>query len=433
MKNLLTTETSDSPKPWYRQMRWWIAILLCLATMINHIDRQSLSLAAPTLMKTFGLNQTEFGWINSSFLFAYAVGQLIAGMMVDRWGTKRSFSLAVVWWSLAAMMHAAGRGFFSFASLRGFLGITEAANFPAAFKAIGEWFPKVERSMATGVVMAGTGFGAMLAPPLIGFLIYHWGWQAAFLVPGAAGLMWVIVWRRVYQLPESHPRVSREEVQWIVSGRHQQAAESTRPVWHSFLKYREVWGLMLARFIGDGGYYFFAFWLPTYLNKVRGFDLVKIALFAWVPFLASDLGSLGGGWIGRKLIERGVSLDRSRKLVIWTGALIVIAAMPAVFADSAMTAILLISVAMFGIQFKSSSLFGLPTDLFASRDVATVWGLSGAAGSFGAMLFQPMIGKVADNFSYVPIFLAVPLMQILAALAISLLIRRVDLLKLKNS
>jgi ACS family hexuronate transporter-like MFS transporter len=413
-------------------VRWRVAVLLCLATTVNHIDRQSLSLAAPTLMETFRLNQAQFGWINSSFLFAYAVGQLVTGMVVDRWGTRRSLSLAVVWWSLAAMLHAAGRGFFSFLSLRGLLGITEAANFPAAFKAIGEWFPKSERSLASGVIMTGTGLGAMLAPPLIGLLIHHWGWQAAFLVPGAVGWLWAILWLRYYKLPEKHPRVSREELDWILSGRQPQAAESARPAWHSFLRYRQVWGLMLARFVSDGGYYFFAFWLPTYLHKARGFNLLKIAMFAWIPFLAADLGSLGGGWLDKMLIERGVSSDCSRKLVIWLGALIVMAAMPAVFADSALMAILLISVAMFGIQFKASSLFGLPTDLFSSRDVATVWGLTGAVGSFGGMLYQPLVGWVADNFSYVPVFIAVPLLQILAALVVSVFIPRVDLLKMKS-
>jgi ACS family hexuronate transporter-like MFS transporter len=265
-----------------------------------------------------------------------------------------------------------------------------------------------------------------LAPPLVGLLIHYWGWQAAFLIPGAAGLLWAILWRRYYHLPENHPQISRDELELITGGRQQQAAEAARPAWHSFLRYREVWGLMLARFVSDGGYYFFTFWLPAYLSRERGFNVLKIALFSWIPFLAADLGTLGGGWTGKRLIERGVSLDRARKLVIWIGALVVLAAMPAVFAGSALAAMMLIAVAMFGIQFKSSSLFALPTDLFPSRDVATVWGLSGAAGSFGAMLFQPVIGFLADGFSYVPVFIAVPLMQILAALVISLLIRNTE-------
>jgi ACS family hexuronate transporter-like MFS transporter len=428
----VTTKTGVG-SAWHRQARWRIAILLCLATTINHIDRQSLSLAAPVLMETFRLSGAQFGWINSSFLLSYAAGQIGAGLLTDRLGTKRSLSLAVVGWSLAAMLHAAGRGFASFLGLRALLGLTEAANLPAAFKAVGEWFPKSERGLASGVVLAGTGLGAMLAPPLIGLLIHYRGWQAAFLIPGAVGLLWAIAWQRHYHLPEKHPRLSRDEFELIVSDRQPQAAESAPPAWHSFLRYRQVWGLLLARFVSDGGYYFFTFWLPTYLSRERGFDVLKIALFAWIPFLAADLGTLGGGWVGKRLIERGASLDRARKLVIWAGALIVLAVMPAVYADSATTAILLIAVAMFGIQFKSSSLFALPTDLFTSRDVATVWGLSGAMGSFGAMLFQPLIGWLADNFSYIPVFIAVPLLQVLAALAVSLLIPRVDLLTTKSS
>lgn len=420
---MIAVAGAGSAGPWWRQIRWWIAILLCLSTAINHIDRQALSLAAPVILKTFHLDSTQFGWINSGFLFAYAVGQMISGPVIDVLGTRRSMSLAVVWWSLAGMLHAVGRGFSSFLGLRLFLGITESANFPSAFKAISEWFPRKERSLATGIITAGTGIGAMLAPPLIGMLIHFWGWRAAFLVPGAAGLLWAVLWRRFYHLPADHPAIGRAELDLIESGRQSEAVTPARAPWISFLRYRAVWGLMLARFIGDGGYYFFSFWLPTYLSQVRGFNVTKIAMFAWIPFLASDLGSLGGGWAGRKLIDLGMTLEGSRKTIIWVGALVVTVSTPAVFADSSVTAILLISVAMFGIQFKSSSLFALPTDLFPAHQVATVWGLAGAMGSFGAMLFQPMIGWIADNFSYAPVFVAVPLMQIAAALIVVIFIR----------
>ncbi|NJD31528.1 MAG: MFS transporter [Gammaproteobacteria bacterium] len=418
------TETR-SPVPAFEAVRWRIAILLCLVTTISYVDRQALSVAAPVLREEFRLSNTQYGWITYAFLMAYALGQFALGPLIDRLGTKRSFTLAVAWWSVAGMLHAFGRGFLGFFSLRALLGLTEAVNFPAALKAVAEWFPRNERSLATGIVTAGTGIGAIVAPPLVGLLIHFYGWQAAFLVPGAAGFLWVLAWKRWYDPPETHTTITAEERSYVLDGRAAPGAVGRAGRWRDYLRHKETWGLILARFTGDGAFYFFAFWLPNYLHAERGFDIVRIAWVAALPFVAADLGALFGGWLGGRLMASGATLDAARKGVIWLGALLVPVAMPAVFVDSPYVAVLLVSAALFAIQVKQSSLFAVPMDLFPARDVASVWGLSGAAGSLAAAFAQPLIGWLIDHYSYTPVFALVSLMHVASALAVTLLIPRI--------
>jgi len=413
-------------------IRWQIACLLCLITTINYVDRQAFAVAGPVIVEQLGLSNTEFGAISSAFLFAYAVGQLIVGPVVDRLGTKRSFRFAVIAWSIAGILHAAGRGFWSFFSLRALLGATEAMNFPAAVKAVAEWFPKAERSLAVGIVTMGPGLGALISPPLLGWLIVSFGWQSAFIVPGVAGFIWLRIWQALYAKPEVHPGLSADERALILRDRESESISHETLPWYGFirfLRYREVWGLMMSRLVSDGAFYFFVAWLPLYLAQERGFDIRDIALSAWIPFLAADLGSLFGGWLGTYLIRRGMTVNASRKWLIWFGALLIPCALPAVAVESAYVAIGLIAVAMFGIQVKASSLFTIPADLFPSRDVATIWGLFGAVGSFGGMLFVGAAGWVSEHYSYTPIFAAVGLMHIVSALLVMWLIPNIILIK----
>lgn len=414
----------------WRGLRWRVAVLLCLITTINYLDRQALAITGPTVMQEFGLDNVEFGLINSTFLFAYAIGHLLAGPFIDRFGTRRAFSLAVVAWSVAGMLHAAGRGFGSFLALRGLLGLTEAANFPAALKSVAEWFPKRDRSLAVGIVTVGPGLGAVIAPPLLGWLTLAWGWQAAFLVPGVIGFFWLLAWQRWYRPPEEHPGIGADERRLILADREEGAGatEAGRVGWRElagFLRYREVWGLVLSRFANDGAFYFFITWLPTWLVQSRGLDLRAIAAAAWVPYLAADLGSVAGGWAGQRLIARGASVDRARKACIWAGALLVPLALPAAQAGSVTTALALIGLAMFAIQFKAANLFALPVDLFPARVVGSVWGLFGAIGSFGGMAFVAATGWVSQHYSYEPVFWAVGVTQLLSAVFVSWLIPRI--------
>lgn len=413
-------------------LRWRVAGLLCLITTINYLDRQALAITGPVIVGEFALSNTEFGVINSAFLFAYAVGHLLAGPFIDRIGTRRAFGLAVVAWSLAGMLHATARGFAGLFMLRVLLGLTEAANFPAALKTVAEWFPRRDRSLAVGIVTVGPGLGAVLAPPLLGWLVSEFGWPWAFLVPGMAGFIWLWAWLGWYRLPERHPGLSAAERALILADREPDAASHRGPAARElvgFLRLRETWGLLLSRFANDGAFYFFVAWLPLYLAQARGFDIRQIAAFAWMPFLAADAGSLFGGWAGGRLIASGWSVNASRKTLIWTGALLVPLTLPAVNAESPAVAIALIGLAMFAIQVKASNLFALPVDLFAAREAASIWGLFGAVGSFGGMAFVAAVGWVSERYSYEPVFWAVGATQLLSAVFISVFIPRIEPLR----
>ncbi|HSD75119.1 MAG TPA: MFS transporter, partial [Steroidobacteraceae bacterium] len=421
-----------------------------------YIDRLALAVAGPVIRREFAFTNEQYGLITLAFLLSYALGQLLIGPIVDRLGSKRALSLAVLWWSVASMLHAVCRGVGGFFAARAFLGITESANFPTAFKVIAEWFPRAERSFASGFVTAGTGIGAIVAPPLIAFLITSFdalhaeglsparGWQAAFIIPGLLGFAWVWLWKRRFHLPESHPSIDAAERTLVLGDRAPAAASGSD---HSSLgdgtttylrrlgywfRYRQTWGLALARFTGDGAFYFFAFWIPNYLNDVRGFGLREIAWAAAIPFVFADAGALLGGWTGQRLIRAGLSVDASRKVMIWTGALLVPLALPAVYVDSPLLAVLCMGLGVFALQVKSASLFALPADIFPASAVGTVWGASGAAGSLAAAFSQPVIGWTIDQYSYEPVFIAVSLMHIVSATLVMVVVRRIEPVTLKR-
>jgi ACS family hexuronate transporter-like MFS transporter len=413
---------------WWRSKRWWIGILLLVITAIGYLDRQALSFSARPIRDEFGLDNEDYGLITGAFLAMYALGQIVSGPLIDRFGTRRSLGWAVGWWSFATLLHAFCTGFASLFSARAFLGLTEAANLPAAIKAVAEWFPRAERSMGTALITVGIGLGAIIAPPLIGVIVAFFGWRWAFALPAMAGFLWLFLWYRLYYLPELDPRIGVEERALILRERVAPAVERPPP-WRSFLRYRQVWGLMLARAIGDGAFYFMAFKLADYLATERGMGLLRIAWVGAIPFIAADLGSLAGGWTGMRLIRRGFSVHQSRMTMMWVGALIVPALAIGVYADTAAFVVAGVSLALFGTQIKSSALFSLPADMFPARDVATVWGLCGAAGSFMAAIFQWLSGWLIDGFGYQPVFLIIACMHILSVLAIMLVVRRIEVVQ----
>ncbi len=409
-------------------LRWYIIGTIFLATTINYIDRQALSVAAPVIKKDLGLSNEQYGWIVSAFLLAYAITQLMAGIFIDKKGTKKGFSIAVIWWSIANMLHAFSKGVFSLGAFRFLLGIGEAGNYPAAMKAISEWFPKKERSKAVGILNMGPGMGAIIAPPLMAWLILSFGWKMAFVVTGAIGFLWLFLWQKIYHVPQEHPKISEDELSYI-SKEKQNTIKIAKTPWLDYFKHKEVWGVALSRFVSDGVFYFFVFWLPSYLADEKGFSLVEIGLFTWIPFLLSDIGSFLGGWTGTVLIKKGLSINASRKWIIWIGAILVLPILGCLYISSPYWAIGLISFALFATQFKQSALFTLPIDLFPEKDAASVWGISGSAGSFGAMLFTPFIGWLVDEISYSPVFVIVSLLHIVSAIIVMVLIPRIKLIK----
>jgi len=410
-------------------VRWQIAWTLALVTTINYIDRAALSFAAPVMLPELGLSTTQYGLVASGFFWAYAIGQVVSGRLIDRYGTKRAYSAAVVVWNVASAAHALTRGFVSLLGFRIVLGLGEAANFPASVKAISEWFPARERSLATGVLLVGPGLGAIITPLLMTWLILTLGWRWAFFISGAIGIAWLFLWQRVYFPVESHPRISAAEKQLILAERGAGAtdADAALPPLRIMVRSRAVLGLMLSRFSCDGAFYFFLTFLPLYFSTQRGLNLAQTALATLVPWVFADIGGLFGGWLGKRLVESGMSIGRARKTVIWIGAILVLpVTLGALVAESLVVAVGLISIALFAIQMKSSNLLVMPADLFRTRDVATVWGLFGALGSAGAAIFQAYAGWLIDNVSWTPVFVMVSLMHLVSALIVVLMIPRVE-------
>ena len=406
-------------------VRWRIAILLAVITTINYVDRSVFGVVSPVIRGEFNINDADYGLITSGFLFAYAVGQLISGPLVDRLGTKRAFSMAAICWSLATMLHALGRGLWSFFALRVVLGLAEAANFPAASKAVAQWFPASERSTAVAIFMLGAGLGAIITPPLTVWTMQSLGWHWAFIVPGSLGLIWVWLWQRWYHLPETHPTIDPAEQSRILENRSSQQGKGG---WGALLAYREFWGILAARVVSDFPFYFFLFWLPQYLIDVRGFDLRAIALFAWLPWVAADLGALAGGTLSSSLVTRGHTINSARKIVIWLGAVLVaVAVVPAYYTQSSALALALICLGLFAIQIKGSVFFTLPIDLFPADRVATVWGVFGAVGSLGGSLLGLLAGFMIQEAGYESVFLMIASLHLISALLLQMFVPRIAL------
>ncbi len=408
-----------------RNLRWYIAGLLMLATTVNYLDRQTLSVAAPVIREQFNLSNEDYGAITSAFLLAYGIMHPLSGRLIDWIGTRAGFALAVIWWSIANVAHAFAGGFRSLATMRFLLGIGEAGNFPAAIKSISEWFPAKERTVATGIMNIGAGAGAVIAPPLVGWLIWAHGWQAAFVVTGLSGFVWVVLWLMLYHHPDRHPNLSPEEGYLIRTGQVETEIEDGggRGVWQETLRRKELWGLMLARLISDPGWFFYLLWLPNYLSTARGFDLGRIAMFAWVPYLGADFGSLIGGFVSAFFVKRGFPILTARKMSMAIFAAMMPVAIPAVRAESPYVAILFITIATTAHQAWAASLLTLPADLFPKRAVASAYGFTGMCGMIGSAMFSPLVGRVVDRFGYVPVFTMVGFLHPVAILVILAFVR----------
>ena len=418
-------------------LRWWIVGLIFLATLINYIDRLTISVLAPVITRDLGLTNTEFGGIITWFLLAYTISQSLSGKLYDRVGTKRGFVCSIVLWSLAAMAHAFARGLASLSLLRFILGLGEAGNWPGAAKTVAEWFPIRERAFGMAIFNSGAAIGSVVAPPLIVWLSLAYGWQTTFLVTGALGFVWLGLWLPFYQTPDRHQWLTESERRLILDGQRVEGetnALETEPAaplgWRELLRYRQVWAIVLARFLTDPIWWLYISWLPKYLADARGFSLVKIGLFAWVPYVAADAGSLSGGWLSGYLISRRWSVDRARKAVILIAALLMPAGILAAFADDAMVALALIGVVLFGFQVWINNVQTLPSDFFSDKAVASVAGLGGTGAGIGSMIFIFSTGWIVDNFSYVPVLVAAGLLAPLGTMVLFALsgpIRRIPL------
>lgn len=419
-----------------RGLRWWIVGLIFLATLINYIDRLTISVLAPVITRDLGLTNTEFGGIITWFLLAYTISQGLSGKLYDRVGTKRGFICSITLWSIAAMAHAFARGLASLSVLRFVLGLGEAGNWPGAAKTVAEWFPIRERAFGMAIFNSGAAIGSVVAPPLIVWLSLTYGWQTTFIVTGSLGFVWLILWLVFYQTPARHKWLGEQERQLILEGQRTDVAadvmEPTAPLgWRELLRYRQVWAIILARFLTDPVWWLYISWLPKYLADARGFSLVKIGLFAWVPYVAADAGSLSGGWLSGYLIAHGWSVDRSRKIVILIASLLMPAGILAAFAHDAMVALGLIGVVLFGFQVWINNVQTLPSDFFSDKAVASVAGLGGTGAGIGSMIFILGTGWVVDHFSYVPVLVFAGLLAPFGTLVLFALSGRIQRVSLK--
>ncbi|MCX6630466.1 MAG: MFS transporter [Candidatus Solibacter sp.] len=415
-------------KPVRSRYRWVICALLFFATTVNYMDRQVLGILAPTLQKEIGWSESQYGLIVTAFQAAYAIGLLGVGRMIDLVGTRVGYIISVIWWSLAAMAHAAARSAFGFGVARFALGLGEAGNFPAAVKVVAEWFPKKERALATGLFNAGSNVGAVAAPLLVPWLTLHYGWRWAFLVTGAVGFFWVFWWWAGYRAPQDHPRVSQNELDHIFSD----PAEPTTPIpWMRLFAHRQTVGLVVARFITDPVWWFYLYWAPKFLDARHGIGLAQIGLPLVIIYVAADGGSVFGGWLSGYLLRRGWSVNAARKTAILVCISMITPIIFASYVSSSWMAVLLLSLATAGHQGWAANIFTIVSDMYPRRAVGSMVGICGFGGAVGGMLVASATGFLLEKTgSYLPIFILAGTSYFLALGIIHLSSPRLDPVKL---
>ncbi len=386
-------------------VRWVICGLLFFATAINYVDRQVLGILAPTLQRVIGWNEVQYGYIVTAFQAAYALGLLFTGRLLDLVGTRLGYALALIFWSFAAMAHALARTPLGFGVARFGLGLGEAGNFPAAIKAVAEWFPRKERALATGIFNAGTNVGAILAPAIVPWIALAFSWRAAFIATGAIGFSWLLLWFLFYDAPERHTRLSKAEFDHIRSDPQEPPA---RVSWLQLAGHRETWAFAIGKFMTDPVWWFYLYWIPKFLNDHYGLTLSKLGPPLIAIYLVADVGSIGGGWLSSALIKRGASVNRARKTAMLVCALCVTPIVLASRSSGLWTTVALVGLAAAAHQGWSANLFTLASDMFPRRAVASVVGMGGMAGAIGGMLVAAITGWFLQlTGNYFAIFFAV--------------------------
>lgn len=412
-------------------LRWWIAGLLFASTVINYIDRQTLSLLAPYLKSQYHWTNTDYANIGIAFRIAYSIGQTAFGRLMDRIGTRRGLTLTVVAYSTISMLTSLARGFYSFAGFRFLLGAGESANWPAATKAVSEWFPKRERALATALFDSGSSIGGAVAPFIILGIYLKWGWRPAFMIPGALGFVWIMAWRWLYYPPQQHPRISEAELRLIATEAEPAMPEQMgegRARWRDLLKLPQTWGIIIGKAFPDPVFFFIADWFPIYL-VAKGIELKNGLIAVWIPFIAADLGNFAGGAVSGYLVKRGWRLLAARKAVIVFGGIGVLALIPTVLTVNLYAITILFALATFAYGAFTTMANVLPADLFPSESVASVSGLSGTGAGIGTIVAFELIGHFSDaraaaaTHAFDPIVIVAGLVPFAGMILVLLLIR----------
>lgn len=406
--------------------RWIICALLFFATTINYIDRQVLGILTTddTFKAAIGWNPVEYGWINTAFQGAYAIGLLVVGSLMDKFGTRKGFSIAMIFWSLASMAHSFARSALGFGVARVALGLGEAGNFPAAIKTVAEWFPKKERALATGIFNSGSNVGAIVAPLTVPLIVVAYGWQLAFILTGSIGFIWLIFWLLIYRRPTEDPKLAKAELAHIQS-------DADDPVeripWVRLFPHRQTWSFAIGKFLTDPIWWVWLFWLPPFLKTKFGLDITKIGPPLIVIYIIADIGSIGGGWLSSAFIKRGWSVNAGRKIAMLICALCVLPVIFATLTSNLWVSVLLIALAAAAHQGWSANIFTTASDMFPRQAVGSVVGIGGMTGSVGGMILQASVGLiVAYTGSYFSVFIIAGSAYLIALLIMQLLTPKLE-------
>jgi ACS family hexuronate transporter-like MFS transporter len=406
-----------------KSLRWRMAVLITAAIAISYFDRQTLPVAIRAIQREIPVTNIQFSHLQAAFLAAYALMYAGSGKLIDVLGTRKGFLLIMLWWSLACASQGLATSVGILACSLFLLGMGEGGGFPAATKALAEWFPSSERSTAMGLVNAGTAVGAVAAPPLIALTLAHLSWRWVFFLAGAVGLLWTAWWAIEYYPPATHPRLSRIEREEIAVLLDPQPESAKMIRWIDLFRFPQVVGLVSAKFLSDAAWYFYIFWLPKYLYDVHHFDTKQVGYFAWIPYGAAGVGSLLGGWFSSRLMHKGHSLNFSRKMALGLSA----GVMPLILLvphSPVELVIVLFSIAFAGQQSWSTLVMTLPSDIFPSSMVGSVAGLVGFGGAMGGIVFGLLVGRLLDHgFGYGPVFACVSTLHVIAFCVILLTIR----------
>ena len=428
-------------------LRWWVVGLIALATVINYIDRQSLSVLWPEIAADLypdisaDEHKSIYAIISIIFVFSYAFGQAIFGKIFDWVGTRLGFVLSIGFWSIATALHALARGVLSFGIFRAILGIAEAGNWPGATKGNAEWFPTKERALAQGIFNSGAAIGGIISIPLIAFLTIYFSWQAIFILVGLAGLLWLVPWMILVKAPpKSHPWITDEEKEYILTGQRNESFEEEDkseeevyvPNTGELLSHKQSWGVIIASAAIDPIWWLFVFWIPIYLNEVYGMDVKSIGIYGWVPYVGAMLGAWFGGLLAQNRLKAGWTVNRTRKLVITLGCLIML---PSLFAmanpGAPVTAVLIMAVILFGFQTAIGNVQTLPSDFFSGKTVGTLAGFSGMAAKLGAVGLTSLVPWLTSGGNYTPAFIIGAALAIIALASVWILCGKIVPLKKK--
>jgi ACS family hexuronate transporter-like MFS transporter len=407
-------------------MRWWMVGMVTAGLIVNYLARNTLSVAAPTMMQDLHFNTQQYSYVVVAWQICYALAQPVAGYILDSIGTKIGFAVFALAWSAACAAAALATGWQSLAFLRGCLGVAEAAGIPAGVKATTEWFPAKERSIAIGWFNIGSSVGALFAPPLVVWALVHGDWRWAFMIVGALGLIWSCLWLRLYKHPKNQKRLTDAERDFILSGQEAAYVESNpkKTGWSQIIRDRNFWSIAIPRFLSEPAWQTFNAWIPLYMVTEHHMNLKEIAIFAWLPFLAADVGCVLGGYLSPIFHKYAkVSLFTSRKMVVATGALCMVGPACIGLVTSPYAAIALLCVGGFAHQTLSGALYSLTSDVFGKNEVATATGLAGMSGYLGATLFTLLFGILVTQVGYGPLFVLLAAFDLIAAVVVALLVR----------